>query len=148
MRGCLMPSSPSSAVDDRKPGQAREQPRQGPFPRAPPQSTPPFRAAPPRRPFPRGPSPRRSRLPPHLLRLCSGGGEASRSASGARAGAEPGSGQQRGPSEAGPVGLRWAWRSRPSPQETVPGGGAGGGGRVPGRSRAGGGLIQRWRGGC
>ena len=36
----------------------------------------------------------------------------------ARAGAEPGSGQRQGPSEAGPVGPRWAWRSRPSPRET------------------------------
>lgn len=75
-------------------------------------------------PPPRGPSPRRSRLPPHLLRLCSGGGETSRSASGAGAGAKPGSRQKRGPSEAGPVGLRWAWRSRLSPRETVRGGGA------------------------
>ncbi|XP_024855018.2 peptidyl-prolyl cis-trans isomerase FKBP1B isoform X1 [Bos taurus] len=45
----------------------------------------------------------------------------------ARAGAEPGSGQQLGPSEAGPVGPRWAWRSRPSPRETE--------GRSPRRAR-------------
>ncbi|XP_070307179.1 peptidyl-prolyl cis-trans isomerase FKBP1B isoform X2 [Odocoileus virginianus] len=44
------------------------------------------------------------------------GGEPERQRAGA--GAEPGSGQQQGPSEAGPVGPRWAWRSRPSPPET------------------------------
>jgi hypothetical protein len=75
-------------------GQAGEQPRQGLFPRAPPRPTPPFLTAPPRRPLPGGPSPRRSRLQPHLLRLCSGGGEASRSACGA--GPEPSRGRGSG----------------------------------------------------
>lgn len=60
-----------------------------------------------------------------------------------------GVGQQQGPPEAGPVGPLWAWRSRPSPPETVPGSlRSRGRGGVPGRSPEGGGLIRRWRGGC
>lgn len=76
----------------------------------------PFSAAPPR-------------AGPDSSRTSSGSAVAARR----RAGAPAGSGLSRAgvgatartPLEAGPVGPRWAWRSRPSPRETVPGSGAG-----------------------
>lgn len=88
-------------------------------------------------PFPAAPP----RAGPDSSRTSSGSAVAARRQAGAPAGSGlSGAGvgaAARTPLEAGPVGPRWAWRSRPSPRETVPGGGTWGGGRrggVLGRS--------------
>lgn len=74
-------------------------------------------------PFPAAPP----RAGPDSSRTSSGSAVAARRQAGAPAGSGlSGAGvgaAARTPLEAGPVGPRWAWRSRPSPRETVPGGG-------------------------
>lgn len=118
----------------------------GRFPPAPPRPTPPFLAAPPRPAAPfLWPLPAQVPTPPHLLRLCSGGGEASRSAGGTGSQSRAGVGAAAGTLGGGAGGTAMGVEI-----ETIsPGDGTGrrsrGRGRVPGGAgRAGGGLIRRW----